>query len=111
MLLQLKISANEITLKQHLEQTVKSRLQTDITDSFGLHAFSFNSTDDIQLNTVREFMEYVKKLAESMGIINDYEKLFSSSNISYIRICFFEVNGASDCVRSSIYLFIDLLHF
>ncbi|CAF4240234.1 unnamed protein product, partial [Rotaria sordida] len=95
-LLQLKICSNEATIKTHLEETIKTRLQTDINDLFSVHSFVFNDKNDIRLNTVREFLEFVKKLAESMSIINEYQQLFSSFNISYIKTCFFETNSADD---------------
>ncbi|CAF1516862.1 unnamed protein product, partial [Rotaria sordida] len=75
-LLQLKICSNEATIKTHLEETIKTRLQTDINDLFSVHSFVFNDKNDIRLNTVREFIEFVKKLAESMSIINEYQQLF-----------------------------------
>ncbi|CAF4077538.1 unnamed protein product, partial [Rotaria sordida] len=93
---QLKICSNEATIKTHLEEIIKTRLQTDINDLFSIHSFVFNDKNDIQLNTVREFLEFVKKLAESMSIINEYQQLFSSFNISYIKTCFFETNNAGD---------------
>ncbi|CAF1432139.1 unnamed protein product, partial [Rotaria sordida] len=93
---QLKICSNEATIKTHLEEIIKTRLQTDINDLFSIHSFVFNDKNDIQLNTVREFLEFVKKLAESMSIINEYQQLFSSFNISYIKTCFFETNSAGD---------------
>ncbi|CAF1526787.1 unnamed protein product, partial [Rotaria sordida] len=95
-LLQLKIYSNDTTIKAHLEETIKTRLQTDINDLFSVHSFVFNDKNDIRLNTVRKFLEFVKKLAESMSIINEYQQLFSSFNISYIKTCFFETNNAGD---------------
>jgi hypothetical protein len=99
MLLQLKICSNETIMKNHLEETIRLRLQTDINDSFTLHSFAFNDKYDIQLNLVRDFVEYVKKIAESMSIINEYNKIFALFNVNYIKICFFESNSAGDRVR------------
>ncbi|CAF4901586.1 unnamed protein product [Rotaria sp. Silwood1] len=93
-LFQLKICSNESTTKILLEETIKTRLQTDINDSFSVHSLVFQDRNDIQLNTVREFFEFVEKLAESMSIITEYQKLFASFNVNYIKTCFFEQNSA-----------------
>ena len=83
----------------HLEETIKTRLQTDINDSFSLHSFVFNDKEDIQLNNIRDFLEYVKKLAESMAVLQEYTKIFALFNTNYIKICFFDTNSAADRVR------------
>ncbi|CAF4550359.1 unnamed protein product, partial [Rotaria sp. Silwood2] len=92
----LKICSNESETIRHLEETIKTRLQTDINDSFRVQSFAFQDKNDIQLNTVRQFLEFIKKLSESMSIIKQYQKLFSSFNINYIKACFFETNSAGD---------------
>ncbi|CAF0823207.1 unnamed protein product [Rotaria sp. Silwood1] len=95
-LFQLKICSNESTTTKILEETIKIRLQTDINDSFSVHPFVFQDRNDIQLNAVREFIEYVQKLAESMSSIKEYQKLFASFNVNYVKACFFEPNSAGD---------------
>ena len=97
-LLQLNICTNETTMKNHLEETIKIRLQNDINDSFILHSFVFNNKHDIQMNIVRDFVEYIKKIAESMSVISEYNKIFALFNINYTKICFFESNSAGDTV-------------
>ena len=86
-------------MKNHVEETMRTRLQSDINDSFSLHSFVFNDKEDIQLNIVRDFIDYVKKLAESMSVIPEYNKSFALFNTNYIKICFFETNSAADRVR------------
>ncbi|CAF1360717.1 unnamed protein product, partial [Rotaria sordida] len=93
---QLKICSDEATIKTHLEETIKTRLQMDISDLFSVHSFVFNDKNGIQLNTIREFLEFVKKLTKSMSIIKEYQKFFLSFNMSYIKVCFFETNSAGD---------------
>lgn len=95
-------------MKNHLEETIKTRLQTDINDSFSVHPFVFNDKEDVQLNTIRDFLDYVKKLAESMSFIAEYNKIFALFNTNYIKICFFEPNSAADRVRFN---FIDRMNF
>ncbi|CAF3827255.1 unnamed protein product [Rotaria sp. Silwood1] len=95
-LFQLKICSNQSTTKILLEETIKTRLQMDINDSFSVHPFVFQDRNDLQLNAVRKFLEFVEKLAESMSIIKKYQELFASFNVSYIKICFFEPNSAGD---------------
>lgn len=90
-------------MKNHLEETIKIRLQTDINDSFSLHPFVFNDKHDIQINFVRDFIEYVRKISDSMSIISEYNKIFALFNINYIKICFFETNSAGDRVRFIFY--------
>ena len=87
-------------MTNYLGETVKTRLQTDISDSFSVHSFAFNDKEDIQFNVVREFRDYVRKLADSMSVIQDYSKLFALFNINYIKVCFFESNSAADRVGS-----------
>jgi hypothetical protein len=93
-------------MKSYLEDTIRSRLQTDINDSFEQNSFAFNDTNDIELNMVRQFVEYVRKLAESMSVIKEYNELFATFNINYIKICFFESNSAGDRVRLFSFFFV-----
>ena len=72
-----------------------------MNDSFNVHRFVFNDKHDTQSSIVRDFVEYVKRIAESMSVIHEYKELFSSFNTNYIKICFFEANGAGDRVRYS----------
>ncbi|CAF0826106.1 unnamed protein product [Adineta ricciae] len=96
-LFQLKICANnEQMMRTHLEETIKTRLHTDINDTFSLHSFVFNDKEDIQLNNIRDFLEYVKKLAESTALLPEYTKIFEPVNTNYIKICFFDTNSAAD---------------
>lgn len=101
-LLQIKIFSNESNIKSYLEETIKSRLLTDISDTFHLNSFTFNDKDDSQLNImVENFLNFVRKLAESMSTISDYNRLFALFGISYVKICFFETNSAGDRVKTT----------
>lgn len=82
-----------------LEQTIKARLQTDMSDSLNLHSYVFNDKNNIQLTDVQEFVDYVSKLAESMSVIQEYNLIFGLFGVTYIKICFFETNSAADRVR------------
>ncbi|CAF1269445.1 unnamed protein product [Rotaria sp. Silwood1] len=95
-LFQLKICSNESTIKIHLEEMIKTRLQMDINDSFSIHSFIFQDKNGLQLTNVRKFIEFIEKLTESMLIIKEYQKIFSLVNINYIKTCFFHYNSASD---------------
>jgi hypothetical protein len=103
-LLKLNICSNDRSMTSYLEETIKARLQTDISDSFHVHSFVFNDKEDIQFNVVREFRDYVRRLADSMSVIEDYSKLFALFNINYIKVCFFESNSAADQVGSRLLL-------
>ncbi|UJR27967.1 hypothetical protein I4U23_009225 [Adineta vaga] len=95
-LFQLKICSNETVMKTHFEEIMKTRLQIDINDSFTVHAFVFNDKEDIQFNKIRDFLDYVKKIAESMSNLPEYNKIFASFDINYTKICFFETDSAAD---------------
>ena len=86
-------------MNYHIEETIEMRLHSDINDSFNLQPFVFNDKHEIHLNMVRNFVDYVKKLAESMSIIPEYNKIFSLFNVNYIEICMLETNSAADRVR------------
>jgi hypothetical protein len=85
-------------MKDHLEETIKTRLRTDINDSFDVNSFAFNDKQDIELNKINDFVDFVKKLNESMSIVPEYQKLFGLFNVNYLKICFFETNSAADRV-------------
>lgn len=99
-LLQLKICALDAPMQAYLEETIKIRLKTDIDDAFSLYGSLFNDSADIQLKLVEDFCEFVKKLADSMTSIGNYDKLFAIFGVAYIKVCFFEENNASDRVGS-----------
>ncbi len=91
---------------------MKTRLKTDINDSFAIHSFAFNDKQDIELYKINEFVDFVKKLNESMPVIPEYQKLFNIFNVNYLRTCFFEKNSAADRVNLfSIALFISISCF
>ena len=98
-LLQLKMCSNESAMKDHLEETIKRRLRSDINDAFGIHAFVFNDKQDMELNKINEFATFVKKLNETMSVVPEYQKLFGLLNVNYLKICFFETNSAADRVN------------
>jgi hypothetical protein len=90
-------------MKNHLEEIIKTRLRTDINDSFSVNSFVFNDNNDIQLTEVRDFLNYVIKLAESMSTVPEYQKIFVVFDVNYIKICFFEPNSAADRVKYFIF--------
>ncbi len=108
-LLRLKICSNDVLIKTHLEETLKIRLRTDINDLFVVNSFIFNNIDDIQLNKVRDFLDFVTKLTESMSTIRDYQKIFGLFNVNYIKICFFESDSAADRVKFYSFCFLSEL--
>ena len=99
----MQICSNEVTIKNYLEEIIKIRIQADINDSFNLHGFVFNNENDTQLNLARNFLDYLKKLDESMSIIQEYKNIFSSFNVNYIKICFFDAASAGDRVKIRFY--------
>jgi len=110
-LLQLNICSTELSMKNHLEETIKIRLRTDINDSFSLYSFVFNDKDDIQFNKVQEFFDYVKKLDDSMAVIHEYQTIFALFHVNYIKICFFETNSAADRVTKYSIFLINIFSF
>ncbi|CAF1256747.1 unnamed protein product [Rotaria sp. Silwood1] len=92
----LKSHSNKSTIKVLLEETIKTRLQTDINDAFSIDTFVFRDNNDIQLNAIRAFLEFIKKLVKSMAIIQEYQKIFATFDVNYIKTCFFEPNNAGD---------------
>ena len=99
-LLHLKNCTNETTIKSLLSETMKLRLQADISDVFARHSSLSVDTARIQLKPAAEFQKFVQQIADSMGLLTEYNKLFSLFGISYIKICFFEANSAADRVRT-----------
>ncbi len=95
----MKLCSNESLMDNHLEETIKKRLRTDINDSFNVNPFAFNDKQDIQLNKINDFVDFVRKLNESMSIIHEYQKLFNLFKVNYLKICFFEANSAADRVK------------
>ncbi|CAF3534518.1 unnamed protein product [Adineta steineri] len=95
-LLKLNICSNEAVMIEHLGDTIRLRLPNDINDSFNLHTFVVNEKNEIQLHTARDFLDYVKKLAESMSLIPEYDEICTKYNANYIKICFFGRNSAGD---------------
>ena len=86
-------------IKSHLEETIKTRLRSDINDYFALNSFSFNNKDDIQLNEIKEFLNFIIKVTKSMPLLPEYQKHFMIFNVNYMKVCFFESNSAGDRVR------------
>lgn len=97
--MRLKICSNDLPIKNYLEETIKTRLRTDINDSFSVNLFVFNDKYSTELNKFQDFLDYVTKLSESMSIINEYQKIFALFDVNYIKICFFETNNAADRVK------------
>ncbi|CAF4770386.1 unnamed protein product [Rotaria sp. Silwood1] len=94
-LLQLKISSNQAIIKT-IQETIKTRLQTDINDLFSVHQFVFQDMNGIQFNVVQNFLEFVTKLTRSTLIIKEYQKLFAFFDINYVEACFLEPESADD---------------
>ena len=84
-----------------MEETIKARLQTDISNSFSVDTFVFNDKNDIQLTSVQKFVDYAKELAESMNVIQEYNTIFGLFGVTYTKICFFQANSAADRVRAT----------
>lgn len=80
------------------------RLQADIADAFARHSSLFDETTEFQFTAAEEFRKFVEQLAISMNWLTEYNKLFSLFDVPYIKICFFDANGAADRVKKLVFL-------
>lgn len=85
-------------MKALFEKVIRERLRTDINDSFAFDELSLRC-DDLRLTAIQKYLEYIKKLADSMPFMSEYIQVYSLFNIDYIKECYFERNSAGDHVR------------
>lgn len=109
-LLEVKICCNGLAIKNSFERVIKQRLQADIDDSFSCYSLSFNDKDDIHLTAIGEFLEYVKKIYESMSIMPEYLQCFVQFDVNYVKECYFVQNSAGDRVRNSLFFVKNTIH-
>jgi len=96
----LDMCTNEKLIKLHLQETINTRIRTDINDCFTVNSFSFYDKDDMQINQIKELVQFVLKIKQSMVLVSDYQKHFNNYDVNYMKICYFESNSAADRVKS-----------
>lgn len=103
-LTQLNICSKEPLFMSDIQDVIKARLRKDIADLFAIEPFDLNEKSQIQLNTVKSFVDFVKKIDESMLLICQYNQLFQLFGGNYVKTCFFEPGSAADRVRTIAFL-------